>query len=142
MATNQRDKQYGNAGGAAAVADTAREGAAKAGDMIREGAGKAGDMLQTAASAVGKKADEATAAVGSGMESLAGTIRDKAPHSGPLGTAGSAMADTLETSGRYLHEHGLSGIADDVTTTIRRHPVPAVLIAIGIGFLLARASGR
>ena len=85
---------------------------------------------------------DATKTVGGGMESLGGTIRDKGPHSGVLGSATSAVAGTLESGGRYLHEQGLSGIADDVTNTIRRHPVPALLIAVGLGFLCARAFGR
>jgi len=133
MANNQRDKFSGSSssGTMSAVADTAKEGASKAGEMVKD-----------AASFVGKKAEDATSAVGSGMESLAGTIRDKGPHSGILGNAGNAVADTLQSGGRYLQEHGLSGIADDVTSTIRRHPIPAILIGVGLGFLMARALGR
>ena len=132
MAT-QRDKSFSESasGTMAAVAETAKEGASKAGEMVKD-----------AGSFVGKKADEAAKTVGGGMESLGGTIRDKGPHSGVLGSATSAVAGTLESGGRYLHEQGLSGIADDVTNTIRKHPVPALLIAVGLGFLCARAFGR
>jgi hypothetical protein len=49
------------------------------------------------------------------------------------------VADTLETGGRYLQEHGLSGIGDDFSNLIRRNPIPAVLVGIGVGFLLARS---
>ena len=34
----------------------------------------------------------------------------------------------------------LSGIGEDLTGMIRRNPVPALLIGIGLGFLIARAT--
>jgi hypothetical protein len=50
----------------------------------------------------------------------------------------SGVASALDSSGRYLEEQGLSGMADDVTNLIRRNPIPAMLIGVGLGFLLAR----
>ncbi len=79
-----------------------------------------------------------TSAVGSGMKSLAGAIREDTPREGVLGTASSAVANTLESGDRYLREDGLGGMAEDVTDLIRRNPTPAVLVGIGIGFLLAK----
>jgi hypothetical protein len=76
------------------------------------------------------------------MQSLAGTLREKMPHEGMMGTAGSAVADTLERGGRYLQEEGLSGMAEDLTALIRRNPIPAMLIAFGVGFLIARSTTR
>jgi hypothetical protein len=55
-----------------------------------------------------------------------------------LGTAASTVADTLEHTGRYIQDEGLAGMADDVTELIRRNPIPAMLIGVGIGFLLAK----
>ena len=98
------------------------------------------EKAKDVASAVGDKADTAVSSVGGGMQSLAGTIRDKGPSSGVLGGAASGVASALDTSGRYLEEQGLSGIADDMTHLIRRHPIPAVLIGIGLGYLLARVT--
>jgi hypothetical protein len=49
------------------------------------------------------------------------------------------MADTLERGGRYLEEEGLRGIGQDLTNVIRRNPIPALLLGIGIGFLIARS---
>lgn len=86
--------------------------------------------------------NEATAAVGSSLKSLAGAIREHTPHEGVLGTASSAVANTLESGGRYLQHEGLSGIAADVTNLIRRNPIPAVLVGIGLGFLLAKTTIR
>jgi hypothetical protein len=95
-----------------------------------------------AGATVEKKANEATSAVGGGMKSLAGTIREKAPHEGKFGTASAAVADTLDKGGRYLQEEGLGGMGGEVTDFIRRNPIPAVLAGIGIGFLLAKLTTR
>jgi hypothetical protein len=48
------------------------------------------------------------------------------------------VAETLESGGRYLKEEGLEGMAEDLTDLIRKNPIPAVLMGIGLGFLLAR----
>jgi hypothetical protein len=78
--------------------------------------------------------------VACGMKSLAGSIREHAPQEGMLAQASTSVADSLESGSRYLQEEGLSGMADDVTGLIRKNPIPAVLIGVGIGFMLARAT--
>ena len=133
--------------------DAAKTTAGKATEFAKDAAEKATDFAKGAASTVAEKAgeagsylaekaDDATSAVGGGMESLAGTIRDRGPQKGVLGNASSAVAGTLESGGRYLREHGLSGIADDITDIIRKNPLPAILIGVGVGFLLAKAMRR
>jgi len=144
MATQQREKNSFTSGTSAAesVKDTAKDTANKAGSFVKDAASTVAHKTEDAASYVAHKAEDATTAVGRNMESLASTIRSNTPHEGMLGTAGSAVADTLESCGRELEEHGLSGIADDITNTVRRHPVPAILIGIGLGFLLARTFAK
>jgi hypothetical protein len=124
---------------ASGVVDKARSVAAAVGEKARDAASSVASTAGDIAGNVGDKAESATAAVGSGMKSLAGTIRDKSPHSGLVGSAASSVADTLESGGRYLQEHGLSGMGHDFTNLIRRNPLPAVLLSIGFGFLIARA---
>jgi len=151
MATQQREKNSFTSGTGAA--DTAKDMARDAKDMAKDTANKAGSFVKDAASTVAQKAEDAasyvshkaedcTSSVAQGVKSLAGTIRSNAPHEGMLGNAGSAVASTLESYGRELEQHGLGGIADDITNTVRRHPVPAVLIGIGLGFLLARTFAK
>jgi hypothetical protein len=124
------------------VGDKARDLAATAVDKGREAASaaaaKAGDLLH----AVGQKADTAAESVGGGIKSLGGTLRQSGPQEGMLGAASSAVAGALERGGGYLQEQGLSGIAEDFTELIKRNPIPALLIGIGVGFLLARATSR
>jgi hypothetical protein len=107
-------------------------------DKAKQAASSVADKARDVASGLGQKAEGATEAVGSGMQSLAGTIRDRGPQGGILGGAATGVASALESSGRYLEEQGLSGMAEDVTNLIRRNPIPAMLVGIGLGFLLAR----
>jgi hypothetical protein len=117
-----------------------REEAAKTGEKAKETMAKAGEQAKEAAAYVGDKADDAAAAVGGGIRSLASTIRENEPESGVMRSAASTMANTLESTGRYLEKEGVTGMAEDVTEVIRRYPVAAVLVGIGIGFLLARVT--
>jgi hypothetical protein len=73
------------------------------------------------------------------MEGIGHTIRDNAP-GGWVGSAAEGVASGLEKSGKYLQEEGLTGIAQDLGELIKRNPIPAMLVGLGIGFLLARAT--
>jgi hypothetical protein len=123
---------------AGSAADKAKETASAIGEKARETAANVADKAKQIGSNVKDKADQGVTSAGSGMQSLADQIRDKGPHEGMLGRATSSVADTLDQSGRYLEEKGLSGIAGDITETIRRNPIPAVLIGVGLGYMLAR----
>jgi hypothetical protein len=103
---------------------------------------KAAEKTNGAASVLERKAEQATEAVGVGMESLGQTIRQHKPEGGVLGNAGEAVAKKLEAGGHYLEEKGLKGIGEDITSMIRRNPVPALLIGMGVGFLVARMMRR
>lgn len=109
-------------------------------DKAKQAASTVADKARDVASAVGQRAEGATEAVGSGMQSLAGTIRDKAPQGGLLGGAASGVASALDSSGRYLEEQGLSGMGEDLARLIRSNPFPAVFVGIAVGYLFARAT--
>src|SRR5262249_20461890 len=100
------------------------------------------EKARDTASAIGSKAEDATHAVGSGMQSLAGTLREKAPQGGVMGGVASSVAGSLESGGRYLQQEGLQGMADDLPNFIRRNPIPALLVGVGLGFMLARLTSR
>ncbi len=123
------------------VGDKAKDAASKVGDMAKDAASKVSDMASSAASSAGKSADKWTSAAGTGVKHLGETLKEKGPHDGMLGDATRAVADTIQQGGRYIEQEGLSGMADDVTELIRRNPLPAVLVGIGIGFLIGRTLG-
>src|SRR5262245_36963160 len=107
-----------------------REEAAKTGEKAKETMSKVSEQTKDAAEYVGEKADDAAAAVGGGIKSLAGTLRENEPRSGVMKSAASTVADTLESTGRYLEKEGVTGMAEDVTDVIRRYPMAAVLVGI------------
>jgi len=110
----------------------------KAEQAGHDAADKAKDAVKATGEALGEAADAGASAVGGGMKSLAGTVREQGPHEGMLGDATTAVAKGLEQGGKYLQKEGLTGMAEDVTEMIRRNPIPAVLVGVGIGFILAQ----
>jgi len=89
-----------------------------------------------------RTADAAAASVGAKLHSVADTVKQNTPSKGALGVASTGVANTLDQAGRYLEQQGISGIAEDLTATIRKHPVPALLMGLGFGVLLARLMRR
>jgi len=92
------------------------------------------------AASAGRRADEAAVAAGRRLEAAAESLRHHSPSSGILADVSQQIVSTLDSSGRYLEEHGVSGVAEDLTQTMRRHPIPALFVALGLGFVLARAT--
>jgi len=140
---NMDDGRPGFAGACKPDLATKIENAGVAGfDKAKEMASSVVHTMGEAEATVERKANEATSAVGGGMKSLAGTIREKAPHDGKLGTASEAVAASLDKGGRYLQEEGLAGMGGEITECIRRNPIATVLVCVGFGFLLAKLTTR
>jgi len=106
----------------------------------KEVANAAYETGQAAVSAAGHAVDSATQSAGRGVKSAADSVRNMGPQSGMLGSATEGVAGALESTGDYLADKGVSGMAGDMTDLIRKNPVTAVLIGVGVGFLLARAT--
>jgi hypothetical protein len=140
--TDARNKAHEAAGKAQEAAGKAMEaGQSVAGavaDKAREFAGTAQQAGQAAFDRAGQMAESATERVAQGMQSLGHTVREHGPSSGMFGSATQDLANTLEQGGRYVQQEGLRGMADDLTTLIKNNPIPALLVGIGLGFLLAR----
>jgi hypothetical protein len=96
------------------------------------------DAGRSAARAAGKTADNVAATAGQTAENMAQRVREYGPSSGVFGQATETVAGGLEQGGRYLEQQGLTGMASDVTEMIKRNPIPALLMGIGLGFMLAR----
>ena len=121
------------------VADKAKDLASQAMDKTRDTASAVADKGRDLASRATGKADDLSGRAGGALESAADTVRDRAPQGGMLGSAANRVADTLEGTGRYLREEGVTGLAEDLTDLVKRNPIPALLLGLGVGFLLARA---
>jgi uncharacterized protein YjbJ (UPF0337 family) len=57
------------------------------------------------------------------------------------GSAATAVTNTVAGVGTYVQDKGLQGLSGDLTDLIRRYPVPALLIGLGVGFVLGRSMG-
>ena len=77
-------------------------------------------------------------------DGMMGRVKDKAKEGidrarEGIDRAKEHMGDAVERSKQYLQEHGNAGdMARDLREVIGKHPVPAVLIGLGIGYLLGR----
>jgi gas vesicle protein len=124
---------------ASKAAETAKEAGTSVMDRAKELAGSVSGEVNEMGRSLADKQRQATSAVGGGLKNVAGKIRESAPHSGVLGSASSTIADSLESSGEYIQERGFSGMANDVTDIVRNYPIPALLVGMGIGFLIGKA---
>jgi len=111
-------------------------------DKAKDAMTHATDAVKSAGGAVAGAADQVAHGVGSGIHSLADTARRNLPHEGVMGTASKYVADGLEASGKYLEDKGITGMGEDLATLVKNHPVTAMLIGIGVGYLLGRTLSR
>lgn len=123
-------------------ADRVEAGASAPREKLHDAASCVAHAAEHAAAYVGQTAETAAAAVGSRLQSLSTGVREHMPSSGLCGSASSALADTLEKAGHDLQKEGLRGIAQDMTDLVRRNPIPALLLGVGVGFLVGRATTR
>jgi len=118
--------------------DKARDIASQGVEKAKEAASSVGEMVSNAAATVGRKADDYTSSAGTGIKQFGDTIREHTPKEGILGEASKTVANTTKQVGRYLEEEGLSGMMEDMTNLIKRNPVPAILVGVGLGVLIGR----
>jgi hypothetical protein len=115
----------------------AQAAAASVGEMASHAASAAGAMASQAAGQVSQQADDLTASAGAGIHELGDKLSRSAPQTGMLGSASQAVAGAVRGGGEYLEDAKLSGMSEDVAQLIRRNPIPAVLLALGLGWFVA-----
>lgn len=124
------------------IRSSVESAAAQAGEKFQQATSAAMSKAQELAGSASKRVDEATAGLGERVRSAAGALREKGPREGMLGTATGRVAESLENTGRYIQDEGIMGMAEDITGLIRRNPIPAMLVGVGIGFVLAKMMRR
>ena len=123
---------------AASVGSMAGHAAAAIGDMASQAGATVGAMASRAACDAGKRADDLTASAGIGIQRVGNEIDRNGPQKGVLAEASHAVAKTVRDSGEYLEDAKLSGVTKDLTQLIQKNPIPAVCVAIGLGWFIAR----
>lgn len=122
--------------------ETIRQSSQNIGASYERDTGDTKRTAEEAASSAATLGSQPISAVGEKIGSLAGVIREKAPHEGAVGTAATTVAEKLDAAGSYLQEKNLDHVMGDLSGVIRRYPVPSLLIGLGIGYLLARSTRR
>lgn len=104
--------------------------------------GKMGDGKEKAGEMAGKAQqgmdDGMNKAAGS-MDSAAQMLREKGGESGTMGSVAGTAADAMESAGTYLRDTNTGEMMDQVEAYIRQNPTQSLLIAAGVGFVLAKA---
>ena len=59
--------------------------------------------------------------------------------SGKASEAASAMTDRVHSARSYFEDHTFDELTADLAAWVRRYPVQACLIGIGVGYLIARS---
>lgn len=144
-----RTRTTGTAGtpgtGGASMADKATDIKDKALDKATELKDTAADKaaeLRDRASVAGQQAseriDSAMTATGERLTGLAQTVRERAP-AGQAGDVAHNAARALEQSGDYLQRANPNMVRSDLENIIRDHPIEALAIGLGVGFLLGKS---
>jgi hypothetical protein len=121
------------------VIDKVKEAAETAADKAKEVAGNVAEQVSHVASVVGQKADQVASGAGTGIKNLGESIKAKGPQEGTIGDATRAVGTGLEQGGKYIEEAGLTGMVDDLGELIKRNPIPAVVVGLGLGIIVGRA---
>src|SRR5260370_35554843 len=120
----------------------AKDAASNLGQKAQDAASNLGHKGQDVASSAQHKTDDALSSMGERVSSLAGTLRSSVPQEGVVGSTAAVVADKLDSTGRYLKEHGVSEIKDDLADIVMGHPIPSLLVVFGVGFLGGKATRR
>jgi cell division septum initiation protein DivIVA len=109
--------------------------AEKARDMARS----ATETARDAATGVMDRAKDMAGNVAETARDWASGAADAVKQSDVVNKAGEYVSDAWESGSRYFQEHSFKDMAEDVAGVIRRNPIPALLVGIGLGFILARS---
>jgi hypothetical protein len=111
--------------------------------QVREQADK---VISTATQKAGTFADQAASSMdtgiekaSSGLDTLAGTLRDKSSSLGGAQSMATAAADKLESGAEMLRGQNTDQLISELEALVRRKPVESMLVAAGVGFILSKA---
>jgi len=110
----------------------------KVSEMASQAKNAAADWGRSAASTVDKNMKTAAGA----LENTASALRERVPATGKVNEIGTATADKIESTARYLREHDTSDMVAGVESLVRRNPGASLCAALAVGFLIGTALKR
>jgi ElaB/YqjD/DUF883 family membrane-anchored ribosome-binding protein len=132
--------QTGSQGQSGGIVETAKEKAGQiseqAGSVLDSAKDRASQMTEQATSAADTGMDKAA----SGLDTVAGTLRERgdAMGGGSMASIATTAADKMEAGAQMLREKDTEQIVSDLEALVRRKPVESLVVAAGIGFVLAK----
>lgn len=93
-------------------------------------------------SAAADKIDQNREAAAGGLEGAAETLHQKAdrlPGGEKVSELAHSAADKMSATADYVRRNDLSDMLEDVEQMVKKNPGPALAVALGLGFLVARA---
>ena len=93
-----------------------------------------------------REVDRRLSEYGSGGGGISSNLRSRADELGSTvttkaGEAAGAIASGVQSARSYLQERDFDELTGDITAWVRRNPIQACLIGIGLGYLIARSIG-
>jgi ElaB/YqjD/DUF883 family membrane-anchored ribosome-binding protein len=123
-------------------AEQVRDKAGEKVEQVRDKAGEKVEQVRDKAQEVGHEAaarvDSAMSTTGEKLSDAARTLRQNAP-SGQAGDVAQGAARALERGGEYLRTNDVESVRGDLETLVREHPIQALAIGFGVGFMVARS---
>ncbi|MEO6965195.1 MAG: hypothetical protein ABI076_04760 [Acidobacteriaceae bacterium] len=111
-------------------------------DRISEAVEQTKSKLTEFGTAAAERIDENRITAASGLDAAADALHAQADHLpgvDKITDVAHAAADKLSATADYVRENDLGRMMDDVEGLVKKNPRPALLIAAGLGFLIARA---
>jgi ElaB/YqjD/DUF883 family membrane-anchored ribosome-binding protein len=143
--TRGADQRASSGSGDPTSSDAGAPGAGSVGSQVKEQADK---VISTATQRVSSAADQATASTdaglakaASGLDTLAGTLRDRSQSlgGGQVESMATAAADRLQSGAEMLRTQNTDQLVSELEALIRRRPVESLLVAAGLGFVISKA---
>jgi len=107
-------------------------------EMASQAKSTASEWGRTAASTVDRNMKTAAGA----LEQTATALRDRVPESGMVNEYGTAAAEKIQSTARYLREHDTGDLVSGMESMVRRNPGVSLCAALAVGFLIGSAMKR
>jgi ElaB/YqjD/DUF883 family membrane-anchored ribosome-binding protein len=111
-------------------------------DRVSEAVEQTKSKLTEFGSAAADKFEQNRVSAASGLEGAAGTLHQRAdqlPGGEKVSNMAHSAADKLSATAEYVRQNDLNSMMSDVEDLVKKNPGPALLVAAGLGFLVARA---
>jgi hypothetical protein len=129
----------GSSGGSTGTMSNMQNAAGNVADKARDAARNVTENVRDTATGVMDRAREVAGNVADTARDWASGAVNAVTGSDAVHKAEDYVSDAWESGSRYLQEHSFKDMAEDVAGVIRRNPIPALLVGIGLGFILARS---